>query len=249
MFLNPDMFVSRHFYGAGLRFFETMKKYRLFVIILAFLLLSGCTVPDNNPVSEDCFQLKNHKLPLKLDNIVLIESISLSDCSFPEDGSFENKEDVLTLEIRNIGTEMLKLVRVFITTDKNEYLFEITTLPCEAEMLVFEKNGSRASADEEVLSIRLENTVFFENGASLQDDLFEISEFDKVMNVRNITKDRDFSDVYVYFKKLDADGKYFGGITFRARVSSLKAGELKQISVPDFSTDDSEVVFVEYVQI
>lgn len=230
-------------------FLMNMKKYRLFIVILAFLLLTGCTLPEPDVSSEDCLQLKNHKLPLELDGILSIESIYSSDCSFPEDGSFENKEDVLTLEIRNIGTEMLKLARVFIVTDKNEYLFEITSLPEDAVMLVFEKNGSRASADEEVQDIRLENTVFFENGASLQKDLFEISEFNKVMNVRNITKDRDFSTVYIYFKKRNADGKYFGGITFRAKVSSLKAGELKQISVPDFSTDDSEVVFVEYVQI
>ncbi len=227
-----------------------MRFFRIFLILIAVLFIFGCSqVPDTEPETEPELIIHNYKMPVELDSTVLVEKIYSADCIFPEDGSFDNKSDVLSLEISNVSKRMLRLARIFVLTDKKEYVFEITTLPADAKMIVFEKNASSLSSDETIINIRIENAVFFENEVSLHSDLFEITEFDKVMNIRNISGVSSFSDIYVYFKKVTDDGKFMGGITFRAKVSGLMSGELKQVAVPNFSIDDSEVMFVEYAEI
>ena len=69
-----------------------------------------------------------------------------------------------------------------------------------------------------------------------------------MFNIKNISSEDISTDVYVYFKKTDENGDYFGGITFRSNAGSLKAGEFKQISAPHFIKENSEVLLVDYAK-
>ena len=111
---------------------------------------------------------------------------------------------------------------------------------------VFEKSGQTLSKDEKILDISGENRVNFEKPIGLQRETFELDVHDKVINVRNISKNDIESDIYLYYKKKDIDGSYFGGITFRSKIGGLKAGELKQIPASHFALTDSEVIYLDY---
>ena len=111
---------------------------------------------------------------------------------------------------------------------------------------MLEKNAQTLSYNEKILQIREENKVFFEQKLSLESENFEITPLNSVFNIKNISNKNFSSDVYVYFKKTDADGNFFGGITFRSNAGKLKTGEFKQIPASHFTQEDSEVLFVSY---
>ena len=49
-------------------------------------------------------------------------------------------------------------------------------------------------------------------------------------------------------KRVDANGDYLGGITFRSNAGKLKVDEFKQIPAPHFIKENSEVLFVDYAK-
>lgn len=219
---------------------KLFKKISALMLVSVMLVLSAC----NKPKEAESFH--GVIFPVSVYTDVVVEEASLRTAEFPEDGSFEEKKDVLTLRVRNESNKAVQLIRIKVTTDKKEMLFELTTLPVNMAVNVFEKSGQTLSKNEKIISISGENRVDFEKSIGLNRETFELDVHDKVINVRNISKNDINSDVYLYYKKKDKDGNYFGGITFRSKIDGLKAGELKQIPASHFALTDSEVIFLDY---
>ena len=213
------------------------------MVVLLTFLFSGC----NNVKEAESFH--GVIAPVMVYSDVVIEELSLRSGSFPEDGSFEDKKDVLTLTVRNESDKVLQYLKIKVTTDKKEMFFEITTLPVNMAVNVFEKSGQTLEKDETILEITGENRVDFENAIGLKRQTFELDVHDKVINVRNISKNDIDTDIYLYYKKKDKDGNYFGGITFRTKIDGLKSGELKQVAASHFALTDSEVIFLDYAEV
>ena len=216
------------------------RKVSALILVLVMIVLSSC---DSTKEAETFHGVI---FPVLVYNDVLVKEASIRTSDFPEDGSFEKKKDVLTLKVKNESDKAIQLLRIKVTTDKKEMLFEITTLPANMAVNVFEKSGQTLSKDEKILDISGENRVNFEKPIGLQRETFELDVHDKVINVRNISKNDIESDIYLYYKKKDIDGSYFGGITFRSKIDGLKAGELKQIPASHFALTDSEVIYLDY---
>ena len=216
------------------------KKVLALVLASAVLLLSACTKV------EEAESFHGVIFPVSVYSDVFVEKAYLTTVDFPEDASFEEKQDVLALTVKNESNKTIQLLRIKVTTDQKEMIFEITTLPVNMPVNVFEKSGQTLAENEEIISISGENRVDFEKSVGLERETFELDVHDKIINVRNITKEDINTDIYLYYKKKDADGNYFGGITFRAKIDGLKAGELKQVSVSHFALSDSEVIFLDY---
>ncbi len=213
------------------------------MVVLLTFLFSGC-----NKVKE-AESFHGAIAPVMVYSDVVIEELSLRSGSFPEDGSFEDKKDVLTLTVRNESDKVLQYLKIKVTTDKKEMFFEITTLPVNMAVNVFEKSGQTLEKDETILEITGKNRVDFENAIGLKRQTFELDVHDKVINVRNISKNDIDTDIYLYYKKKDKDGNYFGGITFRTKIDGLKSGELKQVAASHFALTDSEVIFLDYAEV
>lgn len=219
---------------------KLFKKFSAFILAFAMVFLSACRS------TKEAETFHGVLFPVSVYGDVVVEEASIRTADFPEDGSFVEKKDVLTLKVKNESDKAIQFLRIKVTTDQKEMLFEITTLPVNMEVNVFEKSGQTLSKDEKILEISGENRVDFEKPISLMRETFELDVHDKVINVRNISKNDIGSDIYLYYKKKDKDGNYFGGITFRSKVEGLKAGELKQISASHFALTDSEVIFLDY---
>jgi hypothetical protein len=119
-------------------------------------------------------------------------------------------------------------------------------LPSGESVTVFEKNGATITNVEVIESIQDRNIVFFNEKMSIHPELFQITPMDSIITIQNYSKGDFDSDVYVYYKKIKDDGSYFGGITFRTNVGSLKSEEIKQVVASHFNRSDSKVVFVGY---
>lgn len=220
----------------------------LFIMVL-LILFSGCESDTDVKSEEETTQKTFHErqLPVVLGNELEIVDAFLLNDSFPEDGSFSSKDDVFTLMVKNNSQKYLQLVRIYVTTDKNEYLFEITTLPSGKTVKVCEKNAQTITKDEKIIDIREENKVFFEREVSLNSDEFTVTPLDySAIKIENISDQDMTNDVYVYYKRKDGNGDYFGGITFRTNAGKLKAGESKTIPATQFNKENCEVMFVDY---
>lgn len=221
-----------------------IKRILSVLLVMTFVFLGGCAGILQKNEEPDTFH--EAQLPVSLGNDLVITGAFLYSGEFPEDATFREEKDVFALKVVNRSSKDLQLVRIYVTTDKKECLFEITTLPSQKAVTVLEKNAQTLSHDEKIIQIREENTIFFEQKLSLHSEKFQITEHDRVLNIKNISNEDLSSDVYVYYKKTDADGSYFGGITFRSNAGKLKKDEFRQIPASHFSKEDSEVLFVGY---
>ena len=226
---------------------KNLKKVLPIFLVLVILLVGGCTKNSQNG-DNITNEFHGKELPIMLSEDISIEEAFLYNGEFVEDGSFSKTDNVFALKVKNISNKAIQLVRIYVVTDKNEYFFEITTLPAGRLLTVLEKTGKTITDEEKIVEIREENKIFFENGLSLHASEFELSPKDKVFNIKNITDTDYSSDVYVYFKRVDANGDYLGGITFRSNAGKLKADEFKQIPAPHFIKENSEVLFVDYAK-
>lgn len=230
-----------------------MKNLKIFLSILLVLVLifvGGCagSSDDNSGNNNEIIMFRGKEFPMTLSEDIEIEKAFLYNGEFPEDGSFKVENEVFALKVANKSDKDIQLVRIYVVTDQKECLFEITTLPSQKSVTVFEKNAQSVSEDEKILEIREENKVFFTHKLSLCTDEFEITQLDEVLNIKNISSNDITTDIYVYFKRVDDNGDYYGGITFRANVGKLKADEFKQIPARHFVKESSEVLFVDYAK-
>ncbi len=217
-----------------------IKKIIVVLLCLSFICLVGCESGkgEDKPMNKD--------LHISVDDALTVEKIFEYSGAFVEDGSFEEKTDVAAIKVKNTSDKNIQLARIFITTTAKELFFEITTLPAGAVVTVLEKNAQTLTEDEEFTDFRVENRVDFQATLTLHEDSFLVQANDKTINIKNICETEFTSDIYVYYKNKDADGNYFGGITFRTKADGLKPGEIKQLPASHFMKTDSEVMFVDY---
>lgn len=212
-----------------------IKKIVAILLCLSFFSLAGCGSTKYGKA-----------LPIDADIDISIEDCFLYSGEFVEDGSFEEKEDVAAIKVKNNSNKAIRLARIYITTSEKELFFEITTLPAGATVTALEKGAQTIKWNEKIKEVRVENRVDFAKPLSLHEDIFLLQANDKTINIKNISKKKIKSDIYVYYKNKDADGNYFGGITFRTKADGLKPDEIKQLPASHYQKADSEVLFVDY---
>ncbi len=225
-------------------FGEIMKHIKKIIVVLlclTFFVLTGC-----NPPEIEKPQAYGKTLPIAVDTDLFIEECFLYSGEFVEDASFEEKTDVAAIKVKNNSDKDVQLARIFVTTTEKELFFEITTLPAGGVVTVLEKNGQTLVENEGFTDFRVENRVDFQVPLTMHEDHFLVQANDKTINIKNVSEIDIESDIYVYYKKKDADGNYFGGITFRTKADGLKPDEIKQLPASNFLKADSEVMFVDY---
>ncbi len=221
---------------------KLLKKGVAALLCLVLVTLTGCTTKKTE---GDLYFGK--PFPVYVDTDVVAEKCYLYDGPFVEDGSFEEKQGVVALKVSNTGEKDIQLLRIHVTTSEKELLFEITTFRSGATVIVLEKNAQTLSENEKLLEFKAEDRVDFTHTLSVHEDVFVLQANNGTFNLKNISKSAIDSDIFVYYKKKDADGNYFGGTTFRTRVAGgLDAGEIAQLPASNFNLSDSEVLYVDY---
>lgn len=219
---------------------KKIKKIIAVFLCMSIVLLCGCTTAKDKNI------IYGYEFPVAVYDGISVEDCFLYSGEYIEDGSFESCEDIVALKVKNISLTDIQLIRIKVKTDDKELLFEISTLKAGATVIVLEKSKQTITENEKILEFNYENRVFFDKNISLKENVFFIQGNEKTINIKNISQDEIESDIYVYYKKKDADGNYLGGVTFRTKADGLKPDEIKQLSASNFEPDNSEVLFVDY---
>ena len=227
-----------------------MRNFRKFIaVFLCFGIVMLCSCNNKNDISDDdkTKTAYGFEFPTELDFGVTVEDCYLYSGEYVEDGSFESCENVVAIKVKNVSGSDIQLLRIKATTDSKELFFEISTLSSDNTVVVLEKSKQSLSENEKILSFQRDSRVDFEENISLCEDVFVVQGNLSTINIQNISDTDIESDFYVYYKKKDADGNYFGGVTFRTKVEGgLKATQIKQMSAVNFDPSDSEVLFIDY---
>ncbi len=223
------------------------KSIIAFLLCFSLLTLVGCV--SKSPVEGETQDTTNgFSFPASLSGEVVVEECFPYSGKYLEDASFEPCENVAALKVKNNGEGDIQFLRVKVTTDKKEMLFELSTVPAGATVSALEKSKQILENNEEIKAVTVENRADFANSISLQKDTLLVKGNIGTINIQNISQKDITSEIYVYYKKVDADSNYLGGISFRTKVEGLKVGEIKQLPAEFFDPQDSVVVFVDYAE-
>ena len=162
---------------------------------------------------------------------------------FMEDGTDEPVSDVMRLVVKNTSEKDLQYAEIRFVYGAEVREFSVSNLASGASCILLEKSRQsmiEGNPDNYVA----ERVVFFNEAMNLMESRFEITGEDGVLNVKNISSEDVLGDVVVYYKYA-VDDVYYGGITFRVRVSGgLKSGEIRQIPVAHFDKESSVLTMV-----
>ena len=182
-----------------------------------------------------------------MDGLVTVEKVGRYAGIFVEDGSDEIVSDVFAITVVNNSDKMLQYAQVVITCGGEEYTFDMSTIPAGARAQVLEKNKKALPEDLSGAQTVLTTVTEFQEAPSTYPEVFELTPFEYSVNIKNVSKSDISGDVYVYYKTKVGD-LYMGGITYRAKVTDLAAGEEKSAYASHFYGSDSEILFVTYAK-
>ena len=162
---------------------------------------------------------------------------------YMEDGSGEVLSDVLMITLENASERDLQLARITLDYTDIQAEFEATNIPAGGSVVLLEKSRQPYVA-EGFRSARLVNAAFFPDPMSLMTERLEVTGMEGVLNVKNISGTDITGDIYVYYKH-SAQGVFYGGITYRTKVSGgLAVGEIKQITAVHYDPVNCQIVAV-----
>lgn len=183
--------------------------------------------------------------PIELGEGIVLTALSKASGPFPEDGSNTNVENVLCATFENTAKKTLQYAKVFVTVGDKIYNFEFTTIPAGESVVAFETTKASANNVNGDISAEAEYIVFFETEPTLFESDLEISVSNGMITVKNISG-KDIDKEISLFYKNKIDGKYMGGITYRVRVSGIKAGETVSGYSSHADESSTKVMFCQY---
>lgn len=221
--------------------------YLLCTVFVLLILLGFAFVALNNsfPYAPD-YTIVDVKDPVSID---LGEGLVCTDVDsytglFMEDGSDEPVSDVMRLVVKNTADQDLQYAEIGLVYGEEVREFSVTNLGSGASCVLLEKNR-QSLVNDDVSDVYVEHVVFFSESMDLMEGQFEITGQDGFLNVKNISGHDVSGDVVVYYKYA-VDGVYYGGITFRVRVSGgLKDGEIRQVPAVHFDKESSVLTMVQ----
>ena len=179
-----------------------------------------------------------------LGNDIGIIDIASYDGAYLEDGTDEEVSNVLMIEVMNTGDDALQYAEITLAGETEEAIFKLSTLMPGDTAMVLEANRKEYTSVEDYTMVSVENMAFFQQNVSLQENQLKVQPLDGGFNITNISDADIHGEIVIYFKNY-IDGIYYGGITYRGRISEgLKAGEIKQIMSENFSKSETKVVFI-----
>lgn len=178
-----------------------------------------------------------------------ISVVSLDNISgmFVEDGSDEVMSGIFAATFRNDSDKDLQYAKLVLTVGKEDYTFEISTLPAGESVRAMEVNRKAFASSKGDVTLTQENIAWFNESPSMYEGVFKITQRNNAIIVENISGKTVNAPIYVYYKNY-ADGVYIGGITYRAGTQeALAPGKAVALNAKHFDPDASRLMFVTYV--
>ena len=114
-------------------------------------------------------------------------------------------------------------------------------------VVLLEKNRLAFDKGFDYSTANVDNIAFFAEETSKMEDSVKVQFLDGVINVTNISESDIDGEIVIYYKNSATD-LYYGGITYRSRVTGgLAKGETRQITGVHSSKTGSALMFVQII--
>lgn len=223
-----------------------MKHFKLLALLLsAMLLLCACAQPDaeTTPPTES---YATATPVLDLGSGLSLLRVSGYAGLYVEDGTDETVSDVCAILVRNDGDKTVQYAHIVLSIAEESYEFDLTTLPAGETAQLLELSRKAMPQSTEEMTPYLTSFAAFETEPSLCADVISVETQDTAITLTNISDADIGGQIYVYYK-VQTNGLYIGGITYRVGVSGLNAGESTTCYAGHFVQDSCRVMFVTYV--
>lgn len=215
----------------------------------------GQDITSENNTLEDTSQDNSNitvggiNLPYSIPNRNM-EIISIGSYSgkFVEDGSDANKDNILSIVVKNTSEKVIEYGEITMKiSGKSETIkFKVTNLKPGACDLVMESTGKvEFNPDDKYIYLSSKNNMI--NSMSTMESKVSITTENKNITLENLS-DENLNTVYVYYKNISEGNCYLGGITYRAKFENVEAGKSITINTIHFSSTNSEILKIESVK-
>lgn len=164
---------------------------------------------------------------------------------FVEDGSDTLCFDTLMIVVTNNSENDVQYMKLHLESESDKYEFNLTSLPAGKSVMVLEASCKKFDTQERYAFGAVDSYALYQEERSLHDDIFVIKGADGKLVVKNKSKTDITGSIYIYYKTADV-GIYIGGITYRAKIDGLAAGEEKEIETSHYLKNSSKVLFVTF---
>ena len=235
-----------------------MKKYfnkKMLALMLAIITCAGiftaCVKAPDGDSSSLPADSQDEKYPstelnenhINMGNDLVITDIGSYTGIYMEDGSDEVVSGVLMMVVKNTGDKTVQYAKITLEAGETDGLFELTTLPAGQSVVLLEQTRMSYDKNAEYMAAKTENLALFSEEPSVMSDTLQMQVLDGVINVTNISDTDIDGEIVVYYKNSAAD-LYYGGITYRSRITcGLKAGEIRQVVGAHLSKSGTAIMF------
>ncbi|MBQ7133534.1 MAG: hypothetical protein IJO20_03465 [Ruminococcus sp.] len=215
----------------------TLRVMASVLVLLLAVTFSGCTKEDSTKdISYGATQNRASS-----EDLYCLEFTSYSG-PYVEDGSNEEVENILAVLLENRSDEYLEFATVTYDVDGKTAQFVVSGLPPSKRAWVLEANRMGVKADLEFEFLDCQST--FRDDALLTTDKLEVEVDGNTLTLKNISED-NLSNPCVYYKNLNSDGNYLGGITYMVGFETLKPKDSLKKQAGHY-TENSRIVRYSY---
>lgn len=189
----------------------------------------------------------NKKLPYKLPDKkgLSVDKIGQYSGQFLESGKDENAENIFAIVVTNKSKDMLQYGQLKFKVGGKDALFVVTNLPAGKTTLVLEANKKSFQRTNDI-SYEGASTSYIDDN-TMNKGKFKVSSEGTKLTLKNLTNQK-YSTVYVYYKNVDDDGSYLGGITYRTKFENVKPNATINNDTEHYLEGGSEIVMVDYIK-
>lgn len=225
----------------------------VFAVILPVCLLLLLPKADNSPApaptkptaaSLAVSIAEQEELSVNLGHGLYVTEVGSYTGPFVEDGSDEPIAGVLMLKVANRGEAAIEYGVITLPVAQGQAEFTLSALLPGQTVVLLEQNRLPWSSQEQYLYPLLHDTVYYTQPLDLQEDRLSLQLLEGGMNVTNISGQDITGEIVIYYKNMQ-QGLYYGGITYRLRISTgLKAGESCQLVSSHLHKTATQILFL-----
>lgn len=222
----------------------------LLLVCAAFFLpkaKNAATTPTTaapTPTSPSTEISQQEELSVSLGHGLFLTEVSSYTGPFVEDGSDEIVAGVLAIKVANRGENAIEYCQIALPVTEGTASFSLSGLMPGQTALLLEQNRLPWRSSEQYDHPLVSNTAYYNRPLSLHREQLSLQLLDGGINVTNISGTPIVGDIVIYYKNKQQD-LFYGGITYRLRISSgLNADATCQLLSQHLHKDSTEILFI-----
>lgn len=195
---------------------------------------------DENTEEE---KVQKIKFPYQIPNTdIVIQSLKSYEGKFLEDGSDEELDNVVAIELKNNSAKTIEYGNIVIKAGKTELEFHVSLLPAKSSVIVQEisKNKFKSSWKYEMEKA---DFAYLSELDLLEDEVKISAGENNSITVTNISG-KKIPVLRLFYKYCLDSGEYVGGIAYTSKIEGLEKEESITIKPSHFVSNGSRILMV-----